>query len=138
MRSSLEATVSLSDKMQISLAGAGKKTLYIQGPRGVNLARLKFSMKSSGGIEVALKKILVPVTISGLSSVQISFAEFECPGRGNFILEAQGIPDTKKSLNVQIRQKNTFALLGWILAIVFSSLITIGSVVVSLIALRHS
>ena len=123
--------------MQLYLPAGGKKTLYIQGPRGANLSRLKFFMKTSNGIRVELSKILVPMQISGFSSVQISFADFEIPGSGDYLLDASGIPDTKKELNVLIRQKNTFMMIGWIVAIVFSSLITIGSIVMALITLRN-
>jgi len=137
MRNSLEASVPLSASMQFSLPAAGKKTLYIQGPRGANLSRLKFSMKTSSGIQVELKKILVPVKVSGLSTVKLSFADFESPDRGDYLLDASGIPETKKDLKVLIYQKNTFTMIGLIMAIVFSSLITIGSVVMTLIALKH-
>jgi len=126
VRTSREASTTMIDSMRIYLPTAGRKTLYIEGPRLARISKLSLSMKDAQGNPVALSKILIPMKISGLSTVRRSFANCELASAGDYLLEASGIPDAK-NMAVHFYRRNTLVIVGWILAVVFSGCATMGS-----------
>jgi hypothetical protein len=133
LRESFEATVALKPEMSIELPTPGPKLIYFKGPRFTRVYGLSLSLRDSAGHMVQLRRIIVPLSWSGVSDVTAGFAKGEVPRAGVYTLTASGIPHASGPMYLRISRPNVLQGVFWLLGIVLSAFCLVVSLVLAII-----
>lgn len=128
IRSAHETTCALAPNMRVELS-AGPKVISIRGPRGTSVLSLKLTMSDAHGHDVSLHRILVPLTVSRVREVTVGYASCNVQLSGSYTLTADNLPGA--SVALVFGRPNTLRAVAWILAILVSGVLVIGSLVVA-------
>lgn len=138
LAASKEASFPLTEqKVLESTSTAGKKTIYVEAPRASDVSGVTFSVRTPSGQRVQAGKILIPTTVSGLSTVRQSVAEFEIDRAGEYEFLASGVGERAGEWQVYIYTKHTLALIAWIIALTLTGAGALACFVLGLINLDN-
>ena len=134
LRGKAVSTVPLRAQSTIAIPSAGTYDLSVSGQLGTtDFAGVDFQVHDESGTAVHMRSVVMRVSrtsMSGRSTLQLR--KFDAPHPGNYILTVTGIreePDPGNS--IIIGRPAGIALVGWILGIVLSGTLLIGSIVAS-------
>ncbi len=132
-KNTAEGEFPLTRNSMVHAATPGKKVISIEAHRGANCSRIVFSVRDSLGHSTPVTRVLVPMTVSGLTTVRQSVAHFELDAPGDYELLATGVTPDERSFRVHIHASHPLALVAWIIALVLSAVGMIGAVIVGFI-----
>jgi hypothetical protein len=134
LRAGFEVTVELAPELRVTLPTAGPKIVYLRAPRFSNVSQLRLSMRSAAGAEIPLTRVLFRLMSSGRDVTQ-AYAQCELPAGGEYLISASGIPAAARPLALRFGPPNLVPMIACILAVLFSGMLMIGSLVASALLL---
>jgi len=126
-------SVPLIERQLIEFPEARKVILCGEGPRFTRrFAKLEFLLKMEDGSSIDGRTIWIHSLISGISKVRIDLKSFQIPRPGCYWLEIQGLKESSDSdteHRIVFMKPYLFRTIGYILGILFSAFLFIGSLV---------
>jgi hypothetical protein len=133
----------LLEEQTIAFSEAGPVILCIKGPRFTSrFAKFTYELKTADGTPVSGRALLFRATTTGISTVTMAIRKYEIPRAGSYILRIQGLKTDKNKVNaiddqcaIIFTRPHLARAIGNVIGIVFSALLTIGSLVFFLMRL---
>jgi len=129
----------LIEKQEIEFAGSGRVDLCIEGPMLTPLfSRLKYELITASGTQAKSHIVLFRTRTAGFQWVRLKMRTFDIPSPGRYVFQIHGLakdwtPDTKH--RIVFTRPHTALAMCYIIGIVFSAILNIGSIVLSLMHL---
>lgn len=134
LRGRTVTSVTLGTQSTISIPSAGPYDLSVSGRLGTtDFAGVDFQMYDESGSAVPLRPVVMRVSSTSMSGrTTLQLRTFDAPRSGNYALTVTGIRAGSDPGNtIVIGRPAGGPLVGWILAIVFSGVLLILSIVAS-------
>lgn len=126
-------SVPLIERQLIEFPDAREVILCGEGPRFTRrFAKLDFRLKMEDGTPIDGRTIWIHSLTSGISKVRIDLKSFQIPRAGRYWLEVEGLgetPESDEEHRVVFIKPYLFQTIGYIIGIIFSVFLFIGSVV---------
>ena len=132
-------SVPLIEQQEIEFAGSGRVDLCIEGPLFTSrFARLKYELSTASGTKVKSHIVLFRTRTAGFKWVRLKIRTYDIPSPGRYVFQIHGlakdwIPDTRH--RIVFTRPHTALAMCYVIGIVFSAILTIGSIVLSLMHL---
>ena len=140
LRGKTVSTDSLRPQQTIAIPSAGTYDISVSGRLGTtDFAGVDFQMRDEAGTAIPMRTVVMRASrtsMSGRSTLQLR--KFDAPRPGNYVLTITGIREGSDPGNtVVIGRPAGFALVGWILGIIFAGALLILSIVASALVLAR-
>ena len=134
-RASVVASVPLRARQTLSLPGAGRYDLYVEGKRlSRDFGGLDFALSDRSGTALPMRRLLLRTQSSSLSRVRLALRSFRADAAGDLTLSATGIdPGQDPENRIVIARPLRAALAAHVLALVGLSIAAIGSLVATIL-----
>ncbi|MBE0657692.1 MAG: hypothetical protein IH602_08365 [Bryobacteraceae bacterium] len=133
--------VPLRERQEIEFSEPGRVALNMEGKRfTTRFASLNFELYGLGGQRIPDRPSLMRKRTSGISDVRVELLTFEIPSPGRYVLVTTGLRQTgteQGSEAVAFMRPNTAKTVAYIVGIVLSSCILIGSLVILILRLNR-
>ncbi len=134
--------VPLSAKQEVQFDNAGRVVLCTEGPRlSTRFASVKFELRGVDGDPVPGRRALFRARTSGISTARTEHTIFEIPRPGRYVLAMNGLGparDTDRKHAVLFMAPHMARAMCFVVGIVVSSVLTIGSLVLFLLRLLQA
>ena len=124
----LTAAVDLAAPGAVAISGEGKRFTS-------DFAGLTLALADAAGRSVAVQKSLVPMTTSGVSRVRLKLWSASIPAAGRYTVTVHGLDPQRSYAESRLLVLPDVAVVGKILAVVACSILMIGSLVATGLAL---
>jgi hypothetical protein len=132
-------SVPLLEHQIIEFSEAQKVILCGEGPRFTRrFAKLDFVLKTDDGTPVDGRTIWIHSRSSGISKVRVELKSYQIPRAGRYRFEIQGLGESRDNdaeHRIVFMKPHLFKTVGYVIGIVFSALLFIGSIVLFFLSL---
>jgi hypothetical protein len=126
-------SVRLVEEQQVEFATAGPVVMAMEGPiLSRRFAHLKYELEGPGGAAVPSQAILFRSRSSGFTKARMDLRTFDIPAPGQYTFRIQGLgaPQPSDPQHAMVFSRPHLpATMAYVLGIVFTGILTMGSIV---------